>query len=61
MYQKKAPKLSTCSPFNWKSDSRPSIFAQDPYFRGNYKTVAVSNVEKAMTSTKNLVDIVRKA
>ena len=25
------------SPFEWKKNKEPTIFAKDPYFRGNYK------------------------
>ena len=31
------------SPFEWKKEVRPSIFAKDPYFRGNYKTTPVKH------------------
>ena len=38
-----APAIPNLSPFNWKRDPRPSIFAQDPYFRGNYKVTPVQH------------------
>ena len=31
------------SPFEWKKNKEPSIFAKDPYFRGNYKTTPVQH------------------
>jgi len=37
MFKKKTPKLSETSPFDWKKEDRPSIFAQDPRFTGRYK------------------------
>jgi hypothetical protein len=31
------------SPFEWKKEVRPSIFAKDPYFWGNYKVTPVKH------------------
>ena len=42
MFKKKLPKLSETSPFDWKKDDRPSIFAQDHRFTGRYKVTPVN-------------------
>ena len=31
------------SPFLWAQRKEPSIFAKDPYFRGNYKVTPVKH------------------
>jgi len=42
MFKKKTPKLSETSPFDWKKEDRPSIFAQDLRFTGRYTTTPVN-------------------
>ena len=38
-------KTKPVSPFEWKKNKEPTIFAKDPYFRGNYKTTPVKHPE----------------
>jgi hypothetical protein len=33
------------SPFEWKKNKEPTVFAKDPYFRGCYKTTPVKHPE----------------
>jgi hypothetical protein len=33
------------SPFEWKKNKEPTVFAKDPYFRGCYKTTPVKHLE----------------
>ena len=37
------PTPAPLSPFEWRKNKEPTIFAKDPYFRGNYKTKPVRN------------------
>lgn len=50
------------SPFHWHEDPRPSIFAKDPYFRGNSAMLSQNQTEVierkhiAKLSTKTYTD-----
>jgi hypothetical protein len=39
------PTTPSLSPFRWKEDPRPSIFATDPHFRSRYKAGLIDNGE----------------